>query len=175
MARGSRRRSGRSVIYFVAAVLLCGAVRNMDAESRVTPRVRSTNPQISAAIAEGAARSATFRSLVRTIEDTDGIVYVEPGHCGHGVSSCLSLSVVAAGDYRLLRILVDNVRSVSSLIATIGHELQHAIELLAEQAVRTMTAAYNYYVREAPTSRDVFETKAAIRAGLAVEADLVRK
>ena len=147
----------------------------MDAESRVIPRVRSTNPGISAAIAEGAARSATFRSLVQSIEKTDGIVYVESGRCGHGVSSCLSLSVVPAGDYRLLRILIDNVRSVSSLIASIGHELQHAIELLGEQAVRTMTAAYNYYAREAATSRDVFETKAAIRAGLAVEADLVRK
>ena len=175
MARSSRRRNGRSVLWVMAAVLLCGAAKTMDAESGVIPRVRSTNPVISAAIAEGAARSATFQSLVRAIERTDGIVYVERGHCGHGVASCLSLSVVPAGDFRLLRILIDNMRGVSSLIATIGHELQHAIELLTEPAVRTMSAAYNYYLREAPTSRDVFETTAAIQVGVAVEAELARK
>jgi len=175
MARDWRRRRSRSVIWIMAVVVLSGSALTLDAESRVTPRVRSTNQAISAAIAEGASRSATFRSLVQTIEGTDGIVYVEPGHCGHGVPSCLSLSVVPAGDYRLLRILIDNARSVSSLIATIGHELQHAIELLTEPAVRTMTAAYMYYLREAPTSGAAFETTAAIRAGAAVATDLARR
>jgi hypothetical protein len=38
-----------------------------------------------------------------------------------------------------------------------------------------MTAACMYYMREAPTGRDVFETTAAVRAGIAVAADLGRK
>jgi len=166
---------GRSAIWVVAVVLVSGATGTIHAQSDVKPRVRSTDPAIVAAIAEGTTRSATFRSLVQTIERTDGIVYVERGRCGHGVTSCLSLSVVPAGDFRLLRILVDDVRTISTLIATIGHELQHAIELLTEPSVRTMTAAYNYYLREAPTGRDVFETTAAISAGLAVANDLGRK
>lgn len=175
MARSWRRRKGRSAIWIAAVVLLSGSTWTIDAESHMGPRVRSTNPGIAAAIAEGEARSATFRSLVHAIEGTDGIVYVERGRCGHGVSACLSLSVVSGDGYRLLRILVDSARSVASLIATIGHELQHAIELLTEPTVRTMTAAYMYYMREAPTGRDAFETTAAVRAGIAVAADLGRK
>jgi hypothetical protein len=168
---------GRSVIGIgiVAVVLLSGWSWTVNAESDIGPRVRSTNPAIAEAIAEGEARSITFRSLVRTIEGTDGIVYVERGRCGHGVPACLSLSVVSGGGFRLLRILVDSARSVASLIATIGHELQHAIELLTEPGVRTMAAAYNYYLREAPTARDSFETAAAVRVGIAVAADLGRR
>lgn len=175
MARSPRRRMGRSVIWVMAVVLLSASTWTIHAQSDVKPRVRSTNAVILAAIAEGTSRSATFRSLVQTIERTDGIVYVEQGRCGHGVTSCLSLAIVPAGDFRLLRILVDDVRTVSSLIATIGHELQHAVELLTEPSVRTMSAAYNYYLREAPTGGDVFETTAAISAGLAVANDLSRK
>ena len=175
MARSWRRRTGRSVIWIVAVVLLSGWTWTIDAQSEMGPRVRSTNPAIAQAIAEGEARSITFRSLVQKIEGTDGIVYVERGRCGHGVPACLSLSVVSGGGFRLLRILVDSARSVASLIATIGHELQHAIELLTEPGVRTMAAAYNFYLREAPTSRDAFETTAAVRAGIAVAADLGRR
>jgi len=136
------------------------------------PRVRSTNPVIAAAIAEAKSRSETFRSLVRTIEGTDGIVYVEPGRCRHGVPACLSLFVVAGDGYRLLRILVERAGDARSLMALLGHELRHAIELLVEPSVRSMAAAYSYYAREFPTAGGVFETPAAIEAGIAVARDL---
>ena len=100
MARSVRRRMGRSVMWIVAVVLLSETSWTVDAESDIGPRVRSTNPAIAEAIAEGEARSVTFRSLVRTIEGTDGIVYVERGRCGHGVPACLSLSVVSGGRQR---------------------------------------------------------------------------
>ena len=138
------------------------------------PRVRSTNPVIAAALEEAQARSVTFRNLVRTIEGTDGIVYVEKGQCRRGVRACLSLSVVSGGGYRLLRVLVDGVDDAVELMATIGHELRHANELLSEPSVTTMAAAYSYYAREAATAREVFETPAAIKAGIAVANDLAR-
>ncbi len=170
-----RRRMRRSVMWSVVAVLLGGMTCGVEASSDatlVTPRVRSSDPAIASALAEAESRSATFRSLVRTIEGTDGIVYVERGHCGHGVPACLSLSVVSGGGYRLLRILVGTSDNVLSLMATIGHELRHAIELLTEPAVRTSAAAYLYYLREAPTSRDAFETPAAILTGGIVAREL---
>jgi hypothetical protein len=136
------------------------------------PRVRSTNPAIASLIEEAQSRSETFRGLGRTIEGTDGIVYVEKGQCRRGVRACLSLSVVSGGGFRLLRILIDGVGDVVELMATIGHELRHAIEVLSEPSVKTAAAAYNYYAREAATSRDAFETKAAILAGLVVEGEL---
>src|SRR4051812_7627821 len=138
------------------------------------PRVRSTNPAIAAALMEAERLSPTFKSLVRTIEGTDGIVYVEPGQCRHGVRACLSLSVVSGGGFRLLRILVDRFDDVVELMATIGHELRHAIEVLSEASVKTTAAAYNFYAREAPTARGVFETGAAVLAGTTVANELAR-
>src|SRR6185295_6735080 len=138
------------------------------------PRVRSTTPVIATALVEAERRSPTFNALVRTIEGTDGIVYVERGRCRRGVHACLSHSVTSGGGFRFLRILVDSVDDVVELMATIGHELRHAIEILSEPSVRTATAAYNFYSREAPTTRQTFETPAAIRAGVAVAEELAR-
>jgi hypothetical protein len=178
MARSGRRRVRRLVMWTTVAVLFGGmtfgvdATVAADAASPVNPHVRSSNAAIRAAMDFGQLRSATFRSLVSKIEETDGIVYVERGRCGHGVPACLTLSVISGGGYRLLRILVGNVDDLMSLVATLGHELRHALELLAEPAVRTMGAAYNFYMREGPTTSGVFETQAAIHAGLQVEREL---
>jgi len=139
-----------------------------------TPRVRSTNPVIASAIVQAESRSDTFRKLIRTIDGTDGIVYVEKGRCRHGVHACLTHSIVAGEGYRLLRILVDGVGDVIELMATIGHELQHAVEILSEPSVRTTAAAFNFYQRVAPTVRTAFETPAAVAAGAAVLTELSR-
>ena len=174
MTRAWRRRMRRGVMWSVVLVLLGGMTIGIDGSGPDIPRVRSTTPAIASLLAEAESRSATFRDLLRTIEATDGIVYVEPGVCRHGVRACLSLSVVRTGGYRFLRILVAGAEDIVELMATIGHELRHAIELLSEPAVKTTTAAYNYYLREAPTARDAFETAAAINTGIVVANELAR-
>jgi hypothetical protein len=179
MARTWRRRLRRGVMYSVMAGLLGGTTfgvrAEVDGDTVVFPRVRSTTPAVARLISEASARSGTFRQLVATIEKTDGIVYVEPGVCRHGVRACLSLSITPAGGFRILRVLVDLATDVVELMATIGHELQHALEILTEPRVRTTAQAYMYYAREAATSLDVFETPAAIKAGVAVHRELGRR
>src|SRR5438552_2235191 len=101
-------------------------------------RVRSSSHYIELVIDEAIERSATFRRLVAEIEGSDGIVYVEPGSCRHGVRSCLLLSVTRAGGFRLLRIVVDPFRSPWDLTASIGHELQHVVEVLSNPSLTTM-------------------------------------
>jgi hypothetical protein len=177
MARNWRVRMRRGVMWAIVVLLLGGwtlrvAGASGGDDTAPMPHVRSTNAVIAGAIVEAQSRSSTFRSLVRTIDATDGIVYVERGTCRHGVRACLSLSVVSGGGYRLLRILISHVEDVVSLIATIGHELFHAIEVLREPAIRTAADAYLFYVREAPTAQDHFETDAAIRAGLVIGHEL---
>ena len=177
MARSVRRRTCRIVMWAAVVAVFGGMTFGGDARADADgpgPRVRSSNAAIGAALMEAQSRSATFRSLVKAIEETDGIVYVERGQCRHGVTACLSLLVHSGGGYRLLRILVDSVDNLASLVATLAHELRHAIELLSEPAVRTTAAAYNFYLREAPTSRNSFETTAAIQAGLQVEREFRR-
>jgi hypothetical protein len=166
-------------MYMVVVALFAGMTFGVraegDRETAASPRVRSSIPRIAALLSEASTRSQTFRGLVGSIERTDGIVYVEPGVCLHGVRACLSLSISAAGSFRILRVLVNMATDVVQLMATIGHELRHALEILAEPQVRTAQQAYLFYAREAATSRDVFETRAAIQAGLAVEQELARR
>jgi hypothetical protein len=69
-----------------------------------------------------------------------------------------------------LRILID-VRGASTqtgrvdLIGTIGHELWHALEVLADRTLTTAEAIFQFYAREVPTTHASFETKAAVAIG----------
>ena len=134
------------------------------------PRVRSENPLLSAAIVQGAQRSTTFRRLIETIDATDGLVYVVEGRCGQGIRACLHMSLELSGKNRLLRILVNPRRAPGcELIGSIGHELQHALEVLSDPNVRTSFGLSSFFHQIGPEgSPRRFETPEAIQIGLAV-------
>jgi hypothetical protein len=163
----------------VGLLLLALAMGNQDspnaAESaaRIT-RVRSSDSRLTDVIAEATRRSETFRRLVARIGDSNGIVYVESGKCTHGVRACLQMWVQASGSDRFLRIVIDTKRTDSfiELAASLGHELQHAIEGLTEPAVTTGPKLFNYFKRYAPTDNNRFETVAAVNAGNATADEL---
>src|SRR5262245_15910197 len=112
------------------------------AAASTCPHVRANgDPAIASLIDEASRASATFRRLVAAIDGTNGIVYVEPGQCRHGVRACMTLSVKMAGPHRILRILLDLHRELSQLIGALGHELQHAVEVLSDPHVTTTQAA----------------------------------
>jgi len=136
-------------------------------------RVRSSHAYIRAMIDEATRRSATFRRLVATIEETDGIVYVEQGECRHNVRACLTLNVTPTTDFRFLRVIVDARQPDWDVMASIGHELQHAIEVLENTTLRSTELIILYYLREGLTMGDTFETAAAMRAGDAVKNEVV--
>jgi hypothetical protein len=137
--------------------------------------VRSSSALLGAHIELATEQSATFRGLVEAIRASDGIVYVEAGECGHYVRSCL-VGVSVAGGFRILWIEVDTDRTDLDLIASIGHELQHAVEILSDSNVRTRNGMYSYYSRRGRRARGptAFETTAAIHAGDAVRAEIQR-
>ena len=137
------------------------------------PRVRANGERSMATLLlEGSERSATFRRLVATINESDGIVYVEPGTCRHGVRACLTLMVKVAGPNRILRIAVDTRRDHGELLAAIGHELQHAVEALSDPHVTDYHAMYSFFEHIGPTGSERFETLAAVRVGMDVMAEL---
>src|SRR5215470_15873781 len=123
MARTWRRRVRRGVMYTVVAAQLSVMTFGVQADGTESvegsPRVRSGTPAITVLLNEASSRSETFRELVRRIERTDGIVYVEPGVCKHGVRACLSLSITPAGGFRILRVLVNLASDAIALMATI--------------------------------------------------------
>src|ERR1043166_1357062 len=96
-------------------------------------RVRSTVPYVRAMLQEGYARSPVFKDLVDTLQRTNVIVLVQPGLCAGGrIRSCL-VSIGGSLVERHIRIKIDPQRANHDrLIAAIGHELQHAVEI-AEQ------------------------------------------
>jgi hypothetical protein len=136
--------------------------------------VRSSLPLLAAVIRQAAERSATFRSLVQAIEATDGIVYVEHGTCGSHARGCLLRTIAISGPHRILRILVDANAREDRLMATIGHELQHAIEVLSNTALRTEGALYLFYRRTGTKRGRMFETADAVQTGNTVRAEVRR-
>jgi hypothetical protein len=141
-------------------------------------RVRSENPEIAAVISRAPETSPTFRQLMETIDGTDGLIYVDYGKCGHGVRACLVLNVQVAGPFRILHVRVESRRLDCGLMASIGHELQHAIEILSHPHVTSGAAAYLLYDRIAGQGTGAdngrFETKAADRAGVEVRHEACR-
>jgi hypothetical protein len=136
-------------------------------------RIRPSQPTIAALIEQGVAQSKTFKSLVSAIDRTDGIVYVSEGKCGHGVRACLVPTLTVAGPYRILRILIDPREAERRLIANIGHELRHALEVLDEPAVRSNAQVFHLFARIGITGgRTIFETPDAVRAGIDVYNEL---
>jgi hypothetical protein len=145
-----------------------GACDAADAECPVRPRVRSSHAYLRAMIDQALARSSTFRRIVAAIEATDGIVYVEHGDCKHGVRACLVLDVTAAAGYRILRIIVDARQPDWDVMASIGHELRHALEVLEDPGLVDTPGVYLFYAQAHQEKDRPFETRAAVDAGSAV-------
>jgi len=160
-----------SAMVVALSLTFAGTAAAEDATSTGS-RVRSTDPAVAALIARAIEQSATFRNLVAVIDASDGIVYVEDGPCGHGVRACL-IAVTAAGGQRVLRIRVRARGAEAALMATIGHELRHAIEVLRNPHVTSTAAMQQFYLRHGSRrTGGAIETSEAIEAGAAVSADL---
>ena len=113
------------------------------------PHVRSSNSELSALIKQAGERSATFRDLVDTINASDSLVFVEAGDCRHGVRACF-VSVTATKSYRYMRVVVDTRKADSDLMGSIGHELRHTLEVIAEPISVTTPPSTSSTSKSAP-------------------------
>jgi hypothetical protein len=170
----------KTIRHLVLCVMMTGraaadspvAAANMD--EAVPARVRSTNPAITAVIARAHLQSQTFRELVTTIDNSDGIVYVEEGECGLGVRACLA-NVTAAGAHRMLWVVVDTDQDDWDLMGSIGHELRHTIEVLGDPSVTSNAAMFMLYSRIGWRGMGrAFETHEAVEAGTLVRAEVLK-
>ena len=153
------------------AALLGGRVV---AQTSFTNHVRSSNQTLTDFINRAERGSLTFKGLVAAIQMSDGIVYIEPGTCGHGVRACLKIWMQASGPNRFLRIEIAPSHSQDDrdIMAAIGHELQRAIEVLTDPAVRDGVTMFNMLKRTAPTDGNRFETTRAVNVGNAIYDEL---
>jgi hypothetical protein len=139
-------------------------------------RLRPQSPRVARWVADGMARSATFRDLVARIEAGDVIVYLEAQPAlGQGLSACLTW-MGGTPQARYLRASVRPDLSARDALAMIAHELQHVVEVIDHPDVQSeggLTALYQRIGHRTGATRDRWDTTAALKTGDRVRVELL--
>jgi hypothetical protein len=169
--------AGRVVaLALVAGAVLAGPRVRAQAEETVpnlatSSHVRSFSPSIFFLIQQAGERSPTFRRLVETIDASDSYVYVDEGECRDSDQRGCLVNVTVGGPYRFMFVHVARRTADWDLMGSIGHELQHAIEVIDNRFVtslKTMRSLYGRIGKQNSQDPHSYETTAAIAAGNAV-------
>ncbi len=140
-------------------------------------RIRSMSEKIGRLLDLGYERSPTFRGLVETLEQSPVLVYIESGRCPairrQRLNGCLA-DLGTAGGARYLRVIVDVRLPTDNLIATVGHELQHAVEAREATAVAHGHREAFIGAGARPVGANVYETDGAQDVKEAILRDLRR-
>ncbi|MDP1569744.1 MAG: hypothetical protein Q8L86_07050 [Vicinamibacterales bacterium] len=165
-------------VLFVVILLphpsLAGA---LDDDPTRAPRLRPRDAAVARLLHDGLDRSEAMRTLVRRIEASDVIVYIEsePRLSGHVVGGITW--VAQAGPVRYLRVSISPRLRGDAAVATLGHELQHVVEVIDAPHVDSSLAMLTHF-REIGHSRSreghTWDTTAAQAMGQTVRRDLGR-
>ena len=110
-------------------------------------RVRALTPRLAEALESGARRSSTFQQLLSTLQQRDVIVqFLEEPDLRPPTAAQLMI-VPVPGEVRFVRVQVANRRDGDDLVALLGHELVHAIEIAREPQVRDAKTLKALYTR----------------------------
>jgi len=146
------------------------------AQNSTVGHVRTTEPRILALIETGLSRSATFRRLVETLNESDVIVYVEQKLGRDEFGGYLDHNITNTGAFRYVRLKIETKGQDIRLISVLAHELQHAVEVAASPDARDAVSMARAFGRLGTTSQcgnaDCFETRAAIHVEDIVGAEL---
>lgn len=164
-------------VALVAVLSISSASSALAAERIGGPRLRPQDPRSTLVLKEGAARSATFRALVNRIEASNLIVYITVSPIMKSSLSGALTWMTRAGDYRYVRASISSDLPFNQMIASVAHELQHAIEVIEDESVTDEPSLVALYKRIGQPSRAAgpsgWETTAAQRTGLQVRRELV--
>lgn len=138
-------------------------------------RVRAGDGRTAAILGDGLARSETVRALVKEIERSDLIVYLEiQWNLRRGLAGNLAW-VAATKSARYVRISLSPELTTDALVATLAHELQHAVEIARERSIVSGVTMASYYARnglDATSHWSGLDTLAARLAGDEVRREL---
>ncbi len=163
----------------LVGMALCRAEASDDAVSLRMARVKGLGEEMRRLIREADQRSPTMRALVDEIGRSNAIVVVEFGLCHGGRFRSCVIHVAGDARQRHVRVLVSTRTTDDRLLATIAHELQHAVEILRDPEVigpREVMALYRRIgTRECRDGlTDTCETAAALAIEVAVLDELDR-
>jgi hypothetical protein len=127
--------------------------------TRRAPAVRSGAKWITRLIQNGLERSPTFLRLARAIEKHRALVYVEPRSVLRSrlLGGVPRLIIQAPDGTRYARVWVLQYRPPDDIIKTIGHELQHVVELLEGEEARDHESTTGFRIIETEAAQDVAE------------------
>ena len=138
-------------------------------------RVRTNDARVQMLLTQGIRRSATFVSLVTALSATDVIVYIEPVRSLPSLTSGRLLLISQPHTaQRYLRIQVLGQMPGNDLISTIGHELQHALEVAAAPEVQDQSGLERLYrqIGQTGAAKQSYDTAAAQATGRRIRMEL---
>ena len=161
-------------------VALCSTLLTSTAFAAKAPtgevRLRPQDSRLEQVLKEGARRSTTFKALVDRIEASNVIVYVAINPVMKSNLSGMLTWMTRTGDYRYVRASIRPDLTFDQMIATLAHELQHAVEVIEDESVVDEKSLVALYRRIGHQNSNVaparWETTAAQQAGFRVRREL---
>ena len=145
----------RVLIAFITIVVPAHALADPALEPDGSgPRIRPYDGRVAAALVDGLRRSATLRAMVDQIEQGDVIVYLETrdslrkDHLA-GVLTWLT----ATPAFRYVRVSINPELPRNTAIATLGHELQHVLEVVSDPSIVSSASLEAFYQRHGISMR----------------------
>lgn len=141
------------------------------------PHVRP-NPDLRTLVDEAARRSTEIRELIDRLETLDVTVYIRTRAFAQSDLDG-QVGLLAAGrGHRYLVIELSGARPGISQMATLGHELFHAVEIAGEPSIVDARSLAAFYARIGKRTSDwagrqTFETAAAADAGKRARRELL--
>jgi hypothetical protein len=135
------------------------------------PHVRPQGVRSDEILKDAVQRSPTVAGLVKTIERSPLIVFIELAYDRDDLGRT---TILAANDIaRLLHVQLNGKLSTDRLVEVLGHELSHALEILREPEIRDDWSLARVYTRMGfEIERGHFETEAAQQTELQVHTEL---
>lgn len=136
------------VVVLVLLSMIADVASAAHPDSDVRPggvRVRPSDARTIGLLREGIERSSTLRALVDRIEQLDVIVYLEmQPRMRHQLSGGITW-MHSTPRYRYVRASLNPDLSNDALIAAIGHELRHVLEIAEEPGVADAFTLVEFY------------------------------
>ena len=110
-------------------------------------RIRPQDPRLVDLLRAGVARSATLRAIVNRLEAGNLIVYVSLSPTLRSSLAGKLTWMTRAGAFRYVKATINTEQSADQMIATLAHELQHALEVSDDDAVSDQRSLLELYKR----------------------------
>jgi hypothetical protein len=167
----------RTLLALIAGSLIATNALAADPEAWREARVRPQDARLVDVLRAGVARSATFRALVNRLEAGNVIVYVSLSQTLKSSLAGKLTWMTSAGGFRYVKATINAEQSADQMIATLAHELQHALEVSDDDSVtdqRSLIALYKRIGRPSYSGlAAAWETEAAQDTAFRVRRELL--